>query len=79
MQSSPQLVAYLAGADPFSADRLGGLSLTFEGLRLRDRAVFQASRAAGAAVVVVLAGGYAMDVEDTVEVHVGTIAEALSV
>ncbi len=79
MQSSPQLVAYLAGADPFRADRLGGLSLTFEGLRRRDRAVFQASRTAGAAVVVVLAGGYAMDVEDTVEVHVGTALEALSV
>jgi acetoin utilization deacetylase AcuC-like enzyme len=78
MQSSPQLVAYLAGADPFRADRLGGLSLTFEGLRKRDRAVFQAARAAGAAVVVVLAGGYAMEVEDTVEVHVGTIAESLN-
>jgi acetoin utilization deacetylase AcuC-like enzyme len=78
MESSPQLVAYLAGADPFKADRLGGLALTFEGLRQRDRAVFHAARDAGAAVVVVLAGGYAVDVEDTVEAHVGTIVESLA-
>ena len=61
----------------FSRDRLGGLALTFEGLRARDRQVFQAARAAGAAVAVVLAGGYAADVEDTVEAHVSTVIEAL--
>ncbi len=77
MQSNPQLVVYLAGADPFHGDRLGGLALTLEGLRLRDRAVIQAARAAGAALVVVLAGGYAVDVEDTVEAHVGTVRELL--
>jgi acetoin utilization deacetylase AcuC-like enzyme len=74
MASRPQLVAYLAGADPFRADRLGGLALSFEGLLERDRAVLHASRAAGAAVFVVLAGGYATDVEDTVAVHVNTIS-----
>jgi acetoin utilization deacetylase AcuC-like enzyme len=73
IQSKPQLIAYLAGADPFFGDRLGGLALTFDGLRLRDRAVIQAARASGAALVVVLAGGYAVNVEDTVEVHVGTV------
>ena len=72
----PQLVFYLAGADPFMRDRLGGLALTFEGLRARDRQVFESARAVGAAVAVVLAGGYAADVEDTVDVHVGTVIEA---
>lgn len=74
----PQLVLYLAGADPFIRDCLGGLALTFEGLRARDRQVFDVARAAGAAVAVVLAGGYAADVEDTVDVHVGTIIEAIA-
>jgi acetoin utilization deacetylase AcuC-like enzyme len=73
--SKPELVLYVAGADPFRADRLGGLALSFEGLRRRDRMVFDAAHRAGVPVCVVLAGGYAVDVEDTVEVHVGTIAE----
>ena len=78
MASAPQLVLYLAGADPFERDRLGGLALTFEGLRRRDRMVFESARAAGAPVAVVLAGGYAADVEDTVDVHVGTVIEAIA-
>jgi len=77
MRSDPQLIVYVAGADPFLDDRLGGLSLTFDGLRRRDRMVLDASRAAGAAVAIVLAGGYAVDVEDTVQVHVNTVSEAL--
>jgi len=75
MASRPDLVVYLAGADPFSADRLGGLNLTFDGLRRRDRMVFDAARRGNAPVCVVLAGGYAADVHDTVDVHVGTIGE----
>ena len=75
MGSSPDLVVYLAGADPFVHDRLGGLRLTFEGLRRRDRAVFDTAGAASVPVAVVLAGGYAIDVEDTVRVHVGTVLE----
>ena len=78
MSSKPELVVYLAGADPFAADRLGGLSLSFEGLRRRDRLVFDAAWNAGVPVCVVLAGGYAADVEDTVEVHVATIAEMIA-
>jgi acetoin utilization deacetylase AcuC-like enzyme len=77
LEAAPALVMYLAGADPFRGDRLGGLALSFGGLRLRDRLVLQAARAVGAAVAVVLAGGYAVDVDDTVEVHVGTVIEAL--
>jgi acetoin utilization deacetylase AcuC-like enzyme len=69
-------VAYLAGADPFREDQLGGLSLTKDGLRRRDRMVFDACHAAGLPVFVTLAGGYARRVEDTVEIHVGTVREA---
>lgn len=69
----PELVVYLAGADPFSGDRLGGLALSKDGLAERDRLVFDAVRAAGVPVVTVLAGGYAEDVADTVDIHVATI------
>ncbi len=72
----PDVVAYLAGADPFVEDRLGGLSLTKEGLRRRDRLVFDVCRSAGVPVFVTLAGGYAHRVEDTVDIHVGTVLEA---
>lgn len=72
----PELVVYLAGADPFREDQLGGLALTKEGLRDRDRAVFEAARRARAGVAVVLAGGYARRVEDTVEIHATTVREA---
>jgi acetoin utilization deacetylase AcuC-like enzyme len=74
-ESSPELIVYVAGADPFKNDRLGGLAMTFAGLRARDRMVFSAARDRNVPVVVVLAGGYAVDVEDTVEVHVGTVVE----
>lgn len=73
MRSAPDLVMYAAGADPFREDRLGGLKLSFEGLRKRDAAVFAAAHTANVPVVVVLAGGYAANVEDTVDVHVGTV------
>jgi acetoin utilization deacetylase AcuC-like enzyme len=72
----PQCVFYLAGADPYENDQLGGLRLTKDGLRQRDRMVVTAVRSAGIPLVVVLAGGYAMRVEDTVDIHVATIEEA---
>lgn len=78
LASSPALVVYVAGADPFREDRLGGLNLTLEGLRQRDRVVLKATRSAGVPVAVVLAGGYAIDVADTVEIHVGTLREMLN-
>jgi acetoin utilization deacetylase AcuC-like enzyme len=65
----PNLVFYLAGADPYREDLLGGLDLTLEGLVERDRRVFAACRAAGAVCVVVLAGGYAARTEDTAAIH----------
>ena len=73
---APQCVFYLAGADPYEDDQLGGLRLTRDGLRQRDRMVFDAVRTAGVPIVVTLAGGYARRVEDTVAIHVATIEEA---
>jgi acetoin utilization deacetylase AcuC-like enzyme len=78
MASDPRCVFYLAGADPYEGDKLGGLRLTREGLRRRDRMVIEAVRAAGVPLVVTLAGGYARNVEDTVAIHVTTIEEAAS-
>jgi acetoin utilization deacetylase AcuC-like enzyme len=72
----PQCVFYLAGADPYEDDQLGGLRLTKEGLRRRDRLVFDAVRGAGVPLVVALAGGYARRVDDTVAIHAATIEEA---
>ena len=74
----PDLVVYVAGADPYVDDQLGRLALTREGLRRRDRLVFQALAATGVPVVVVLAGGYARRLDDTVAIHAATIDEAAS-
>ena len=73
---APQCIFYLAGADPYEDDQLGGLRLTKEGLRRRDRMVIDAARLAGIPLVIVLAGGYARHREDTVAIHVATIEEA---
>ena len=75
----PDRLWYLAGADPYEHDRLGGLALTREGLRERDRRVFAAARDAGVPVAVTLAGGYAASPADTVSIHVGTVASAAEV
>jgi acetoin utilization deacetylase AcuC-like enzyme len=75
LASGPDLVFYLAGADPFEGDRLGGLTLTKAGLCERDRLVIGAVRGAGIPLVTVLAGGYAADLADTVDIHVTTIRE----
>ncbi len=69
----PELVFYLAGADPWEGDRLGRLSLTKAGLAARDDLVLDRAVAAGAAVCVCLAGGYAPDVRDTVEINLATV------
>ena len=72
----PEIVFYLAGADPYEADQLGGLALTMDGLRRRDRQVFAACKTAGVPVVLTLAGGYARRVEDTIAIHEASISEA---
>ncbi|MGI8439262.1 MAG: histone deacetylase family protein [Thermoleophilaceae bacterium] len=68
------LAFYLAGAHPWEGDALGRLSLTKEGLRARDDLVLERLRAEGAPACVVLAGGYAPNIEDTVEINAGTVA-----
>ena len=77
MASAPDLVVYVAGADPFERDRLGGLRLTKEGLAERDRLVVDSVRAARVPIVLTLAGGYAEDVHDTVDIHVATVEAML--
>jgi acetoin utilization deacetylase AcuC-like enzyme len=72
----PDCVFYLAGADPYEDDQLGGLRLSKDGLRQRDTMVIDTVRSAGIPLVVTLAGGYARNVEDTVDIHVATIEEA---
>ncbi len=76
---SPQLVMYVAGADPYREDQLGGLSVSIEGLMARDRLVFDFAREYGAPAVVTLAGGYAMRVEDTVIIHSNTAKAAAAI
>lgn len=70
---SPQILFYVAGADPYREDQLGGLALTIEGLARRDALVFDYAKRNGVPAAMMLAGGYARRVEDTVKIHVGTI------
>jgi len=72
-QARPDLVLYLAGADPYEGDLLGRFVLTKDGLARRDRFVLGHCCAAGLPTTVVLAGGYARDVRDTVELHLQTV------
>jgi len=72
----PGLALYLAGADPYRGDQLGGLALTLDGLRARDAFVLRVLREARCAVAVTLAGGYASRVSDTVAIHAATVEEA---
>jgi acetoin utilization deacetylase AcuC-like enzyme len=75
----PELLVYVAGADPYQEDQLGGLSLTFDGLRERDRLVLWTALTHRIPVAVVLAGGYAVSVEDTISIHANTAAVAKEV
>ena len=78
-QFEPQLICYVAGADPYREDQLGGLSLTIEGLKRRDQLVFRVARANRIPVMVTYAGGYARNVEDTVTIHCNTVIAAKEV
>jgi acetoin utilization deacetylase AcuC-like enzyme len=73
---SPQIIFYVAGADPYREDQLGGLKLSMEGLRGRDALVFDCAFRNGAPVAITLAGGYARKLDDTVSIHIGTILAA---
>jgi acetoin utilization deacetylase AcuC-like enzyme len=74
--AAPDLVLYLAGADPHEGDRLGRLRLTFDGLARRDAMVLDACREVGIPVAITIAGGYGRDIATTVEAHVGTVRVA---
>jgi acetoin utilization deacetylase AcuC-like enzyme len=75
----PEMVFYVAGADPYMEDQLGGLTLTLEGLMERDRTVLETPLRLGIPVVVTLAGGYAFDINDTVTIHCQTAYAAKDV
>jgi acetoin utilization deacetylase AcuC-like enzyme len=75
-ESRAELAIYVAGADPFEDDRLGRLSVSKEGLAERDRLVLESCRERGIPVAVTMAGGYARNVEDTVEIHLQSIEKA---
>jgi len=72
----PELIIYLAGADPYYDDRLGRLSLTKAGLAERDRLIFTFCQAAGVPIAITMAGGYARQIVDTVDIHAHTVAMA---
>jgi len=73
---TPDVMFYVGGADPYCEDQLGGLKLTKAGLRRRDTMVMDHAHRRGIPVAITLAGGYARRVEDTVQIHVGTIVAA---
>jgi len=73
---APQLLFYVAGADPYREDQLGGLALTMDGLARRDALVFDYARRNGTPLAIALAGGYARRVADTVSIHVNTVLAA---
>jgi acetoin utilization deacetylase AcuC-like enzyme len=78
-QFEPQLICYVAGADPYMDDQLGGLSLSIAGLKQRDELVFRVARARDIPVMVTYAGGYANHIEDTVTIHSNTVVAAAEV
>jgi len=75
---SPDLVFYLAGADPHEGDRLGRLKLSFEGLMERDRMVFEWAWRKRVPLAMAMAGGYGREIADTVQVQINTFSQALS-
>ena len=78
-QFEPDLICYIAGADPYREDQLGGLDLTIAGLKSRDELVFRVAKARNIPVMVTYAGGYAQNVEDTVTIHSNTVVAAKEV
>ena len=69
----PEIIFYLAGADPYSGDKLGRLGVSIEGLRARDRFVLRECYEREVPVVTVMSGGYGKDINDTIEIHCNTI------
>jgi acetoin utilization deacetylase AcuC-like enzyme len=77
-RGQPDVLFYIAGADPYEGDRLGRLAVTKAGLSARDWIVVEGARRRGVPVVVVMGGGYAHDVRDTVEIHAQSVGAVAS-
>jgi acetoin utilization deacetylase AcuC-like enzyme len=75
----PELICYIAGADPYREDQLGGLALSIEGLKRRDELMFRVARTRNIPIMVTYAGGYAQRLEDTVTIHSNTVIAAIEV
>ena len=73
----PEFIMYVAGADPYKDDQIGNLGLTIEGLLKRDEFIYQMAENYNVPIAVVLAGGYARNIEDTVLIHFNTVKTAL--
>ncbi len=78
-QFKPSLILYVAGSDPYKFDQLGGLALSIEGLKKRDELIFRLAQKSLIPVAVVLAGGYAINLQDTIGIHFNTVSAALTV
>lgn len=78
-QFEPDVIAYVAGADPYREDQLGGLSMTIDGLKQRDEVVFATAKSRRIPVFATFAGGYAKNVQDTVRIHANTVVAAKEV
>ena len=76
---TPDLIVYIAGSDPYRDDKLGSLALSIDGLRERDRVVFQTAKQKNIPIFSVYAGGYARQLEDTVTIHTNTVLAAVDV
>lgn len=77
-RAGPELVVYIAGADPYAQDRLGRLKLSIDGLRERDRRVLRACWSRRIPALTVLGGGYAADLNDVVTIHTNTVRELMA-
>jgi acetoin utilization deacetylase AcuC-like enzyme len=78
-QFEPELICYIAGADPYKEDQLGGLALTLDGLKTRDELMLRVARSRNIPIMITFAGGYARRVQDTVTIHCNTILAAKEV
>jgi acetoin utilization deacetylase AcuC-like enzyme len=72
----PDILLYVAGADPYIDDQLGGLDLSISGLKKRDKYIFSLCKENDVRAACVLAGGYALDIEDTIQIHCNMIKSA---
>lgn len=76
---TPDLLCYVAGADPYREDQLGGLALSIDGLRQRERLILRRAKEQNIPVMITYAGGYARHVDDTVTIHTNTVRAAAEV